>query len=90
MWESGFDLKQQQANIQAQYFQLQQQMNGLNSSYQALATRITEADKAVQKEIDSAFELAKVDKDKFTFDREQLLFIPKVSPAQPIPSPEKK
>lgn len=84
------EINTQMAGLQQKWNDIQNQMRDIQSQAQPLTKQQSEAQAALDKEVDAAFTAANVDKTKFDFDRKSLTFVPKVSPAPPTPSPEKK
>lgn len=78
------------AGIQTQWSQIQTQARELQDQAKAAQQQIADAQKAYDAEVDAAYKSAKLDKDKYSFDAEKMVFSPKPSPAPPTPSPEKK
>jgi len=83
-------LKQQQLQIQNHGFDLQQQLAVAGAQYNMLTGKIEDSEKIVKKRIDEGAQALNLDPNKYEFDRNSYIYIPKVSPVQPTPSPDKK
>jgi peptidoglycan hydrolase CwlO-like protein len=78
------------ANLESQFQSLQSQMNGLRAQAPAAQQKVAAAQAALQKEKDEAIKGIGLDPAKYDLDEKTFIASPKVAPAAPTPSPEKK
>lgn len=84
------DSRAQMAMLESKFQSYQAQVKDLQTQAGPLQQKIALQEGILKSEIDAAAKAVGLDPEKYEFDQEKLVFSPKVEPAKPTPSPEKK